>query len=154
VNGVQLTTDGYRVHLDAVEDAIGADVDYAMLVKIYGKSSEEETRDCPVECIGCLRRAISGSPDRKHISTRYVERQTLTMRMSMRQLTRLTNSFSKKTENLMAAIALHYIQYNFCRIHSTLRVTPSMEAGITDHVWSLEELAGLLMGGIARHSAA
>jgi IS1 family transposase len=153
-NRVQLTTDGYRVYLNAVEEAFGADIDYAMLVKIYGKSSNEETRYSPAECIGCQQQVISGSPDRKHISTSYVERQNLTVRMSMRRFTRLTNAFSKKIENLMAAVALHYMQYNFCRIHSTLRVTPAMEAGIADHVWSLEELVGILDAGIATHSAA
>jgi cell fate regulator YaaT (PSP1 superfamily) len=125
-----------------------------MLVKIYGKSSNEETRYSPAECIGCQQQIISLSPERKHIPTSYVERQNLTMRMSMRRFTRLTNAFSKKIENLMAAVALHYMQYNFCRIHSTLRVTPAMEAGITDHVWSLEELVGLLGAGIAKNSAA
>jgi len=148
-NRVQLTTDGYRVYLNAVEDAFGADVDYAMLVKIYGNTSDEETRYSPAECIGCQKQIVSGSPDRKHISTSYVERQNLTMRMGMRRFTRLTNAFSKKIENLMAAVALHYMQYNFCRIHSTLRVTPAMEAGIADHVWSLEELARLLDSNIA-----
>jgi len=152
-NRTQLTTDGYRVYLNAVEDAFGADVDYAMLVKIYGKSSETETRYSPAECIGCQRQVITGSPDPLHISTSYVERQNLTMRMQMRRFTRLTNGFSKKIENLIAAVALHYMQYNYCRIHSALRVTPAMEAGLTDHVWSLEELAALLDSEIARQAA-
>ena len=143
-NRVQLTTDGLRVYLNAVEGAFGCDVDYAMLVKLYGNDAESETRYSPAECIGCQTAAISGRPNPKHISTSYVERQNLTMRMQMRRFTRLTNAFSKKVENLMAAVALHYMQYNFCRVHQSLRVTPAMEAGLTDHVWSLEELLGIL----------
>src|ERR1700681_4479875 len=116
-----------------------------MLVKIYGEiDSEGQRRYSPATCIGCETYGVSGNPDPDHISTSYVERQNLTMRMSMRRFTRLTNAFSKKVENLMAAVALHYMQYNFCRIHTTLRVTPAMEAGLTDHVWSLEELLGIL----------
>jgi IS1 family transposase len=143
-NRVQLTTDGLRVYLNAVEGAFGCDVDYAMLVKLYGNDADAETRYSPAECIGCQTAAISGLPNPKHISTSYVERQNLTMRMQMRRFTRLTNAFSKKIENLMAAIALHYMQYNFCRVHQTLRVTPAMEAGLTDHVWSVEELLNTL----------
>lgn len=143
-NRVQLTTDGLRVYLDAVEGAFGCDVDYAMLVKLYGNDAEAETRYSPAECIGCESAAISGLPNPRHISTSYVERQNLTMRMQMRRFTRLTNAFSKKVENLMAAVALHYMQYNFCRVHQTLRVTPAMQAGLTDHVWSLEEMLGIL----------
>ncbi|HVS89994.1 MAG TPA: IS1 family transposase [Candidatus Acidoferrum sp.] len=143
-NRVQLTTDGLRVYLNAVEGAFGCDVDYAMLVKLYGNDADAETRYSPAECIGCQTAAISGLPNPKHISTSYVERQNLTMRMQMRRFTRLTNAFSKKVENLMAAVALHYMQYNFCRVHQTLRVTPAMEAGLTDHVWSIEELLNTL----------
>lgn len=143
-NRVQLTTDGLRVYLNAVEGAFGCDVDYAMLVKLYGNDAEAETRYSPAECIGCQTAAISGRPDPKHISTSYVERQNLTMRMQMRRFTRLTNAFSKKVENLMAAVALHYMQYNFCRVHQSLRVTPAMEAGLTDHIWSVEELLNTL----------
>lgn len=142
-NRVQLTTDGHRVYLNAVEDAFGADIDYAMLVKLYGSDRESEARYSPAECIGCQHTAITGSPDPKHISTSYVERQNLTMRMSMRRFTRLTNAFSKKIENLGHAVALHYMWYNFARIHKTLRVTPAMEAGISDHVWSIEEIVRL-----------
>jgi IS1 family transposase len=140
---VQLTTDQHRAYLEAVEDAFGGDVDYAQLQKIYGASSEPETRYSPAKCIGCDMKTISGTPDPAHVSTSYVERQNLTMRMSMRRFTRLTNAFSKKIENHAAAVALHFIHYNFARIHKTLRITPAMAAGISDHVWSYEEIAGL-----------
>jgi IS1 family transposase len=136
---IQLTTDGHVVYLQAVEDAFGSDVDYAMLIKIYG-SSQEETRYSPAECIDCMVKAISGRPDFDHISTSHVERQNLSMRMAMRRFTRLTNGFSKKIENHAHALAIHYMHYNFCRIHKTLRVTPAMEAGLTDHVWTIEEM--------------
>ena len=139
---VQLTTDGHKAYLNAVEDAFGCEIDYGMLVKIYGAAPEgSEVRYSPAQCMGARKAAISGTPDFKHISTSYIERQNLTMRMSMRRFTRLTNAFSKKLENHEHSIALHFMHYNFCRIHKTLRVTPAMEAGITDHVWSLEELA-------------
>jgi IS1 family transposase len=141
---VQLTTDGHRVYLEAVESAFGSAIDYAMLVKIYGNDRESETRYSPAECIGCRSVAITGNPKPKDISTSYVERQNLTMRMQMRRFTRLTNAFSKKVENHAHAIALHYMHYNFCRVHQTLRVTPAMEAGIADHVWSIEEVVSLL----------
>lgn len=141
---VQLTTDGHRVYAEAVEGAFGMDVDYAMLVKIYGASNDGESRYSPATCIGCRTGVLSGSPDPNHISTSFVERQNLTMRMSMRRFTRLTNAFSKKIENHGHSVALHFMHYNFCRIHKTLKVTPAMEAGLTDHVWSLEELVGLL----------
>ena len=143
-NRVQLTTDGHRVYLQAVGDAFGAAIDYAMLVKLYGNDSEPETRYSPAECIGCREIGVTGRPDPKHISTNHVERQNLTMRMGMRRFTRLTNGFSKKIDNHFWSIALHYMHYNFCRIHKSLRVTPAMEAGITDHVWSIEEIANLL----------
>jgi len=138
-NRVQLTTDGLKVYLDAVGDAFGADVDYAQLIKIYGVT-QEETRYSPAECIGCESKVIQGKPYMKHVSTSYVERQNLTMRMSMRRFTRLTNGFSKKVENHAYAVAIHYMHYNFCRIHQTLRCTPAMEAGITDHAWTVEEM--------------
>ena len=141
---IQLTTDGLRVYANAVESAFGADVDYAMLVKMYGADPrEDEARYSPAECTGCQSVAVSGDPRPRYISTSYVERQNLTMRMSMRRFTRLTNAFSKKVENLEYAVALHYLWYNFARIHKTLRVTPAMEAGISDHVWSMEEIASL-----------
>jgi len=141
---VQLTTDGHRVYLNAVESAFGSEIDYAMLVKIYGNDRESEARYSPAECIDCKPIAVTGRPDPKHISTSYIERQNLTMRMGMRRFTRLTNAFSKKVENHEAAIALHYMHYNFCRVHQALRVTPAMEAGIADHVWSIEEVVSLL----------
>jgi IS1 family transposase len=141
---VQLTTDGYHAYLSAVEDAFGADIDYAMLVKIYGAERIGEARYSPAQCMGARKATISGAPDKAHISTSHTERQNLTMRMSMRRFTRLTNGFSKKIENHEHAVALHYMYYNFCRIHQTLRVTPAMEAGITNHVWSLEEIVNLL----------
>lgn len=143
-NRVQLTTDGHKAYLQAVEDSFGADIDYAMLVKIYGSSPEAEKRYSPSEIIGTDRQIIMGKPDPKHISTSYSERQNLTMRMSMRRFTRLTNAFSKKVENLAHAVSLHFMYYNFCRVHQSLRVTPAMEAGITDHVWGLEEIVELM----------
>jgi hypothetical protein len=132
---VQLTTDGHKVYLNAVEGAFGADVDYAMLVKIY-QSSQEETRYSPAKCIGCDQNIISGDPNPKHMSTSYVECQNLAMRMSMRRFTRLTNSFSKKLENHAAMVALYFMYYNFGRVHRTLRVTPAMEAGLASRIMS------------------
>jgi len=143
-NRVQLTTDGNRVYLEAVESAFGSNIDYAMLVKMYGDDPKADTKYSPSEVIGCRTAVISGNPKAKYISTSYVERQNLTMRMNMRRFTRLTNAFSKKLENLEAAVALHFMHYNFGRIHQTLRVTPAMEAGVADHVWSIEEIVGLL----------
>ncbi len=142
---MQVTTDGHRAYLEAVEGAFGMDCDYAMLQKIYGAPSESEARRySPARCIGSDMKVISGDPDPKHVSTSYVERQNLTMRMSMRRFTRLTNGFSKKLENHCHMVALHYMYYNFCRVHQSLRVTPAMEAGICDHVWDVEELIVLL----------
>lgn len=141
---VQLTTDGHRVYLEAVEGAFGLDVDYAMLVKLYGEEPKAEKRYSPAECVGCKRKRINGKPDPRYISTSFVERQNLTMRMSMRRFTRLTNAFSKKIENLRYAVALHFMYYNFCRIHQSLRVTPAMEAGLAAHAWELEEIVALL----------
>ncbi len=144
-NRVQLTTDGHRAYLSAVEDAFGANIDYAMLVKIYGAESEgSEVRYDPAVCMGTRKGVITGKPDFKHVSTSFVERQDLTMRMGMRRFTRLTNAFSKKLENHEHSVALHFMHYNFCRIHQSLRVTPAMEAGVTDHVWSIEEVVNLL----------
>jgi len=139
---VQLTTDGLRAYLDRVEGAFAANVDYAMLVKIYGQAegSAQERRYSPGECCGAEKTVISGTPDPKHISTSCVERANLTMRMGMRRFTRLTNGFSKKLDNHMHAISLHFMHYNFCRIHKTLRVTPAMEAKIDDHIWTMEEV--------------
>jgi IS1 family transposase len=140
---VMLTTDGLKCYVEAIESAFGADIDYAMLIKIYGKA-QDEVRYSPAECVGCETRVISGDPFPPMISTSYVERQNLTMRMSMRRFTRLTNGFSKKLENHMHAIALHYMYYNFCRIHQSLRCTPAMEAGISKHVWEISEIVALL----------
>jgi IS1 family transposase len=136
---VQLTTDGLKVYLEAVEGAFGCAIDYAMLVKTY-ESNQEETRYSPAVCTACERKPVTGRPDPYHISTSFVERQNLTMRMGMRRFTRLTNAFSKKVENHAYQVALHFMHYNFCRIHKTLRVTPAMEAGITNHVWTIEEM--------------
>jgi IS1 family transposase len=144
-NRIQLTTDGHRVYADAVEDAFGAGIDYAMLVKLYGASNDNpESRYSPATCIGCRTGVLAGSPNPDHISTSFVERSNLSMRMGMRRFTRLTNGFSKKLENHGHMVALYFFHYNFIRIHKTLRVTPAMEAGITDHVWSFEELLALL----------
>ena len=141
---VQLTSDGLRVYLEAVEGAFGCDIDYAMLVKTY-ESSQEETRYSPAVCTSCERKPIMGRPDPRHISTSFVERQNLTMRMGMRRFTRLTNGFSKKVENHAYSVAIHYMHYNFCRVHQTLRVTPAMEAGLTDHVWTIEEMLKMVL---------
>jgi len=141
---VQLTTDGHKAYLDAVEVAFGSDIDYAMLIKIYGKTSDGEKRYSPPQVIDTKIRKVMGNPDSEHISTSYVERQNLTMRMSMRRFTRLTNAFSKKVENHAHAIALHFMHYNFSRIHRTLRVTPAMEAGVSDQVWTTEDIASLM----------
>ena len=144
---VQLTTDGHKVYLEAVEGAFGNDIDYAMLIKTYegdsGKKAPAETRYSPAECTGSFTQRITGEPEGAYISTSYAERQNLTMRMSMRRFTRLTNGFSKKVDNHKAAVALHFMHYNFARIHKTLRVTPAMEAGVADHIWTPEEIARL-----------
>ncbi|HKQ33836.1 MAG TPA: IS1 family transposase [Nitrospiraceae bacterium] len=142
---VQLTTDGHRAYLTAVESAFGGEVDYAMLDKIYNAPpTSGTTRYSPAECCGTRKLKVKGNPDMAKVSTSFVERQNLTMRMSMRRMTRLTNAFSKKIENQAHAVALHFMHYNFARIHQTLRVTPAMEAGIANHVWTLEEIADLV----------
>ncbi|MEX2246180.1 MAG: hypothetical protein WEC75_05790 [Dehalococcoidia bacterium] len=143
---VQISTDGLKAYLDAVEIAFGANVDFAQIIKEYGKDpAAPETRYSPAKCLSADRRVIMGDPDQRHISTSYVERQNLTMRMGMRRFTRLTNAFSKKVENLAAGVSLHFMHYNFARKHISLNgETPAMAAGVTDHVWSLEEIAGLL----------
>jgi IS1 family transposase len=147
-NRVQLTTDGLKAYLEATEAAFGSDIDFAQLVKIYGEPANKgpERKYSPENFCGTKVTTVTGDPDAKHISTSYVERQNLTMRMSMRRFTRLTNGFSKKLENLGHAVALHFMYYNFARIHQTLRVTPAMEAGVSDHVWELEEIAALADG--------
>jgi IS1 family transposase len=142
---VQLTTDGHKAYLEAVEAAFGADIDFAQLVKIYGPASNQgpERKYSPENFCGTKVSVVSGDPDAEKISTSYVERQNLTMRMGMRRFTRLTNGFSKKVENHAHAVALHFMYYNFGRIHKSLRITPAMAAGVSDHVWSLAEIAGL-----------
>jgi IS1 family transposase len=141
---VQVTTDGHRAYAEAVEGAFGMDVDYAMLIKLYGASEKFDNRYSPAACIGTRTAVLAGNPKPEHISTSYVERQNLTMRMNMRRFTRLTNGFSKKAENHAHMVALHFLYYNFARVHKTLRVTPAMEAGLTAHVWTMEEMVSLL----------
>ena len=141
---VQLTSDGLRAYLEAAESAFGGNVDYAQLVKIYGDTSEGQKRYSPAACLGARKETVMGLPDVSHISTSFVERQNLTMRMSMRRFTRLTNAFSKKAENHGHAVALHFMYYNFGRIHKTLRCTPAMAAGVSDHVWTMEEIANIV----------
>jgi hypothetical protein len=143
-----LTSDGHKAYLQAVEDAFGAEIDYAQLVKLYGNDLGQatEVRYSPPVCIGARKSRISGNPDERLVSTSHIERQNLTVRMGNRRFTRLTNAFSKKIENHQHQLALYFMHYNFCRIHSTLRVTPAMEAGIADHVWTLEEVVALIDG--------
>jgi IS1 family transposase len=137
---VQLTSDGLQVYLEAVDYAFGGYVDYAQLVKIYGADPEAEKRYSPAKCISCESRRVTGNPDPKHINTSYIERQNLSLRMTNRRFTRLTNAFSKKIENHIAAIALGYFAYNFIKIHRTLRMTPAMAAGVTDRLWDVDDL--------------
>jgi IS1 family transposase len=143
-NRVQLTSDNYRAYLTAVDFAFGPNIDYAVLYKIYGKAVEGPTRYSPAECIGCKREAVIGGPDPKHISTSFVERQNLSVRMSLRRYTRLTNAFSRKLDNNAAAVALYYFAYNFTKIHGTLRTTPAMAAGVTDRLWEAPDLVALI----------
>jgi len=143
---VQLTSDGQKIYVTAVPDAFGQKVDYAQLEKYYGSPPEKKgpRKYSPAICLGTRKTYRIGNPDPKHVSTSYVERQNLTMRMSMRRFTRLTNAFSKKVENHACAVALHFMYYNFCRIHQSLRVTPAMEAGVTDRLWGIEDIVRLL----------
>lgn len=143
-NRVQLTSDGHGPYLAAVDTAFGDDVDYAMLVKLYGSEPQGEKRYSPAKCIGAKRKAITGNPDENHISTSYVERHNLTMRMSMRRFTRLTNAFSKKLENHACAVSLHSMFYNFARQHQTLRISPAMAAGVTDRLWDVSDIVRVL----------
>lgn len=144
-NRVQLTTDGHKAYLEAVEGAFGGDVDYAQLVKMYGAAPESaKGRYSPAECTGIRKTVVEGEPDKKHISTSYVERQNLTMRMSMRRFTRLTNGFSKKLENHIHSLSLYFVHYNFCRIHKTLKMSPAMAAGVTDTLRDMEWVVGLI----------
>lgn len=145
ITRVQLTTDGLNAYRTAVERAFAGEIDFAQLVKIYGQPGREgAVRYSPARFIEARQEVVRGNPDPAHISTSFVERQNLTMRMSMRRFTRLTNGFSKKVENHAHAVAIHFMHYNFCRVHQTLRCTPAMEALLSDHVWTIEELIGLL----------
>jgi IS1 family transposase len=140
----QVTSDGNRVYLDAIDNYFGPNVDYAQLIKLYGEDQKDATRYSPGKCLGTRRRKVQGEPDPDHISTSYVERQNLAMRMKMRRFTRLTNGFSKKVENMAYSVALHFMHYNFVRSHQTLRMPPALKAGVTDHKWSIEEMVDLL----------
>ena len=143
-NRVQLTTDGHKMYLEAVESAFGSEIDFSQLIKIYGNTEESQKRYSPAQCIGTEKIKINGSPKDESISTSYVERQNLSMRMNMRRFTRLTNGFSKKVENLFYAEALYFMYYNFCRIHQTLRITPAMAAKVTDRLWEIDDIIALL----------
>ncbi|WP_126176134.1 helix-turn-helix domain-containing protein [Tsuneonella rigui] len=143
-NRVQITTDGHRAYLEAVEEAFGADVDYAQLVKLYGEAPEGQRRYSPAHIVSTRKRRVEGNPDLDAVSTSHVERQNLTMRMHMRRFTRLTNGFSKKIENHAYAVALHFMYYNFVRIHQSLRVTPAMAAGVTDRLWDISDIVALV----------
>jgi IS1 family transposase len=153
IGRLQITTDAHKPYLKAVEGAFGVEIDYAMLQKLYGAPSDEEQRRySPAKCIGTDMKTVLGFPDPDHVSTSYVERQNLTMRMQMRRFTRLTNGHSKKAANHAYAVALHYMHYNYCRVHSSLRVTPAMEAGLSNHVWSIDEIVALLPKPVVRTS--
>ncbi len=144
-NRVQLTSDGHKAYLEAIEGAFGGDIDYAMLVKLYGTSPESaKGRYSPAQCMGARKERVEGNPDPKHVSTSYAERNNLTMRMHMRRFTRLTNAFSKKVENHAYAVALHMMYYNFVRLHSKLRMTPAMAAGISDRLWEIGDIVKLI----------
>ena len=144
-NRVQMTTDGHKAYLEAIEGSFGADIDYAQLIKVYGNAPEtSKGRYSPADCTGIVKRTVEGQPDDKHISMSYIERQNLTMRMQMRRFTRLTNAFSKKFENHMHMVALYTVWYNFIRIHKTLRVTPAMAAGLSDTLWDMEDLVRIM----------
>lgn len=145
-NRLQLTTDGHKAYLEAIEGAFAAEIDYAMLTKIYGapQGGGDQRRYSPNDCLGVITTVVSDTPEMSHVSTRFVEWQNLTMRMSMRRFTRLTNGFIKKVENLECAAALHFMYYNFARVHKTLRVTPAIEAGVETRIWSLEDIASLV----------
>lgn len=145
-NRVQLTTDGWKAYDQAVNHSFGCDVDYAMIDKVYtGEAVDRKTvRYSPTACIGAQKKLVNGNPDMNHVSTSFAERNNLTMRMGMRRFTRLTNAFSKKVENLEHSLALHFMHYNFCRIHKSLRVTPAMAAGVSQKLWEIEDIVGLL----------
>jgi IS1 family transposase len=141
---VQLTADGFRPYLQAIEDAFGPDIDFAIIQKIYGVPEGEEKRYTPMECIGVETKVVEGNPDPAHISTSFVERSNLTMRMHMRRFTRLTNAFSKKIENHAHAVSLHFMYYNFVKLHKAHRMTPAMAAGVTDRLWEVSDIVGVL----------
>jgi IS1 family transposase len=143
-NRVQLTSDGHKAYLEAVEGAFGNDIDYAMLVKIYGPSGEGEKRYSPAECIGAVKHRIEGEPDPRHVSTSFAERSNLNVRMHTRRFTRLTNAFSKKLENHAHSVALFAMYYNFVRIHKTLRTTPAMAAGVSKRLWEIDDIVDVL----------
>jgi hypothetical protein len=143
-NRVQITSDGHRAYLEAVEGAFGGDVDYAQLVKLYGPTPEGQRRYSPAECIGARKVRVEGDPDPAHVSTSYAERNNLTIRMHSRRMTRLTNAFSKKIENHAHAMALHFMYYNFVRIHKALRTTPAMAAGVTKRLWEIGDIVEVL----------
>ena len=143
-NRVQLTTDRHKAYLEAVEGAFGGDVDYAQLVKLYGAAPEAEKRYSPARCIGARKRRVAGSPDPAHVSTSYVERSNLTMRMGMRRFTRLTNAFSKKIENHLHMLSLFFVHYNFCRVHKSLRMSPAMAAGVSAELRDMKWIVGLI----------
>ena len=143
-NRVQVTTDGHAAYLEAIEGAFGADIDYAMLQKVYAVPEETEKRYSPPQCVGAKRKIVTGRRNQKHVSTSYAERHNLTMRMSLRRFTRLTNAFSKKIEHHVYALAIYFMHYNFVRIHQTTRVTPAMAAGVTKRLWELEDIVRLV----------
>lgn len=153
-NRVQLTSDGHKAYLIAVEMTFGDDIDYAQLPKIYGQAPEGERRYSPAVCIGAQKREVTGNPDPKHISTSFAERANLTMRMHMRRFTRLTNAFSKKIENHAYAVALHAMYYNFVRIHQTLKVSPALAAGVTDRLWEMKDVVDMIEAWEAAHKRA
>jgi hypothetical protein len=144
ITRVQLTSDGLKAYLQAVDDAFGGDIDYAQLVKIYGEAAEPAGRYSPGICIGAEKEGITGNPDPEHISTSYVERSNLTIRMHARRFTRLTNAFSKKVENHAHAVALHMMAYNFVRIHGTLRCTPAMAPGVSKRLWDISDIVTVI----------
>ena len=143
-NRVQLTTDGHKAYLEAVENAFGADVDYGQLIKLYGQTPERQLRYSPAVCAGAIKKPVAGNPDPENINTSHVERQNLTMRMSMRRFTRLTNAFSKKIDNHIYMLALYFVHYNFCRVHKSIKTTPAMKVGISDSAKNLEWIVGLI----------
>lgn len=143
-NRVQLTSDGHKAYLEAVEGAFGADIDYAMLVKVYGPAPEGQRRYSPAECIGAIKHRVEGNPDPEYVSTSFAERQNLNIRMGNRRMTRLTNAFSKKAVNHAHMMAIYFMYYNFVRIHQSLRVTPAMAAGVTSKLWEMADVVKVL----------